>query len=118
MDINSPNLTTADGYPFRILATDLGGTLPYAIFVNNEVARLDNDLRCPANEGYSLTTPRKVNTRYVNVYRAADGTFCFGKASYLSNEQRLALHDTHRALCGMCVTFDETMNTITANLVP
>ena len=117
MQIDTQRYRTADGYSYRVLATDLGGDLPVAIFVNGEVARLRSDLSCPANEGYSLTDARAAHTRFFNVYRAADGGFCFGSRAFQSNQDRTATQDSRRALFGLQVNYNEATGEVTATRV-
>lgn len=111
------HLTTTDGFAFRVLATDLEGPLPVAIHVNGEIARLTADLKCPANEGYSLASRRVVNVRFLNFYRAADGSFTPGSKTYASNSDRLSMRDTSRAIFGLRVEFDETTGAVTCEKV-
>jgi hypothetical protein len=117
MPIDTNRHVTADGHDFRVIADDLGGDEPYAIFVNGEVARLDRNLRCAGNPGYSLSERRQSNTRYFNVYRAADGGFCFGSRAFKSNDDRLETDDSDRALFGLKVTFEEATGSVQAQRV-
>ena len=113
MSIDTNRLVTADGYPYRVLASDLGYPQPYAIFVNGVIARLDDSLVCAENNGYSLTEKRNSNTRYFNVYRAADGAFTLGSRAFNNDYDRCATRDSQRALFGLSVTFDEFSGNVT-----
>lgn len=99
MDFTNPNLRTTDGHAFKILSTALQGDKPVAIEVNGEVARLDSNGKCDANEGYSLVDgARREHVRFFNAYRNADGSFSFGTKACKSNEERLELQDSQRAI--------------------
>lgn len=111
---------TVDGYNYRVVATDLPGLCPVAILVDDgsgTLARLTIDGACPANEGYGLAAARRAHVRYFNVYRAADGSFCFGRKSYGSNEARTLTNDSHRALFGLRLEWNESTGALISTRV-
>jgi hypothetical protein len=115
------NLVTADGYPYRVLATDVRGEYPILIAVNTggieEITFLSAEGKAAVYAGYSLTPKRVTHTRYVNIYRAADGSFCFGSRSYASNSERQGMNDTARAIYGLKLTIDEGNHVAVAELL-
>lgn len=113
------NMKTSDGYDFRTLAKDLPGEYPVAIFVpaTNGIYRLTADLVCHENEGMSLSEPRRENTRYFNVYRAADGGFTVGSKAFTSNEARTMTDDSSRAIYGIKLTINETLGSAQGTLL-
>jgi hypothetical protein len=103
MHIDTARFQTADGYDYRVLATDLPGSEPVALYVNDELVRLNEALECRSNPAYSLVERQRSYTRYFNVYRAADGGFTFGSKAFHSDEDRRSTQDSQRALFGLCV---------------
>lgn len=117
MAIDTTRFVTADGHPYRVIAEDLPGPLPVLIVVNNEVAYLNADLVCPANNGYNLTEARRNNTRYFSVYRAADGAFTLGRRAWTSDDQRRSTRDSQRAIAAIALTYDENSRQFSINTV-
>jgi hypothetical protein len=111
------HLVTADGYDYRVLASDLPGPFPIAIFCNGEIRRLTAEGQSRDGEAYNLVEKRVTHTRFVNLYRAADGSFCFGSQSYKSNDERWQKNDTQRAIYGLKITLDESSRSVSAELV-
>jgi len=109
------NLRTVDGHAFRVLATDLPNGLPTIIFVEGfGTYMLDHSNKCPANPGMSLVERPRTITRFINMYRAADGGICPGSKTYESDAQRLSMRDTARALFGLRIEYDDTTGRVTA----
>lgn len=118
MNIDTTRYTrTRDGYPFRILATDLDGNLPVAVLVDGEIYRLDANLTCPDAPGMSLAEARREHTRFFNVYRAADGSFVFGSKAFETDYERRNTQDAQRAITGVCVTFNENARSFSTTAV-
>lgn len=115
----TPSMVTKDGYGYRILATDLRGPQPIAIYVEelNGIFRLDNNLQCADNDGVSLAEPKREFTKFVNVYRHRDGAFTLGKSTYNTNEDRRSKRDAQHALFGLKLTINETAHSVQAELV-
>jgi hypothetical protein len=115
----TPSMVTKDGYSYRILATDLKGPNPIAIYVEdlNGIFRLDNDLQCADNDGVSLAEPKREFTKFVNVYRNRDGAFTVGKSTYNTDADRRRKRDSERALFGLKLTINETTMSATAELI-
>lgn len=120
--IDNTTYRTKDGYDFEMLGYVTNGDI--IIRVNNQLATLDRETRiCADNDGYSLVSRCSAarpgeTVRYVNMYRAADGGVCFGRKSYATNEERLALHDTQRALSGLRIVYNEDDGAVSATRAP
>lgn len=104
IDIN--RYRTADNFEYRVLAEDLPGQYPIAIFCDGDIRRLNANYECGENTAYSLVEAPRQHTRYFNVYRAADGAFVLGSRAFTSNEQRMQAADTARAISALCITMN------------
>jgi len=91
--------------------------LPIVLLADGKAHLLTADLTCPADSGYDLIQPDKEQTRYFNVYRAADGGFVFGSRAFRTNAARLETRDADHALFGLQVTLKETERGVQAAVI-
>jgi hypothetical protein len=118
--MNLENYVTRCGAPFRVLATDLPGDTKHVILVNEkDVVNLDESLKeATGDEDYDLLERPTECTRYFNIYRAADGCFCFGSKAWADNEARQQANDTARAIAAIKITMNGAGRLIESAQVP
>lgn len=73
-------------------------------FGRPERAVLDPSFRCVQNPGYSLTYRRGEHVRFINFYRAADGSFTPGSKTHRDMSSVRALRDFSRVLFTVKIT--------------
>lgn len=111
------NYRLRNGSEFQILRQDAPGAHPIVLLADGKAHLLTAELTCPADSNYDLVQHDRAQTRFFNVYRAADGGFVFGSRAFKTDAARRETRDSQRALFGVEMTFDENARTLQAALV-
>jgi len=111
------NYALRNGSDFTVISSSAPGGLPLVLLADGKAHLLTANLTCPADSGYDLIQPDKEQTRYFNVYRAADGGFVFGSRAFRTNAARQETRDAERALFGLQVTLKEAERDVQACVV-
>ena len=115
MDLN--NCTLRNGSDFHVISQEAPGPCPIVLLADGRTHLLTAELTCPADSNYDLLQHDHRQTRFFNLYRAADGGFVFGSRAFRSNAARLETQDSQRALFGVQMTLDEDTKAVQAILV-
>jgi len=115
MNLNA--YTLRNGSDFQVISQDAPGNCPIVLLANGRAHLLTVELTCPADSNYDLIQHDRSQTRYFNVYRAADGGFVFGSRAFRTDAARRETDDSQRALCGVSVTLDENAKTVEAVMI-
>ncbi len=105
--MNLSTCTLRNGSEFHVISEEAPGPCPIVILADGKTHLLTAELTCPADSNYDLLQHDRRQTRYFNLYRAADGGFVFGSRAFKSNAMRLETQDSQRALFGVEMTLDE-----------
>ena len=111
------NYRLRNGSEFQILRQDAPGAHPIVLLADGKAHLLTAELACPANSNYDLVQHDRQQTRFFNLYRAADGGFVFGSRAFKSDAARLETQDSQRALFGVSITLNEDGRTVEALLI-
>lgn len=112
MDLST--CTLRNGSSFDVISQQAPGPCPIVLLADGKAHLLAPDLTCPADSNYDLLQHDRLQTRFFNVYRAADGGFVFGSRAFRSDAARRETQDAERALCGLSVTFNEDARSVEA----
>ena len=115
--MNLNTCTLRNGSQFHVISQDAPGPCPIVLLADGKAHLLTAELNCPADSSYDLLQHDRRQTRFFNVYRAADGGFVFGSRAFKTDTARRETLDAQRALCGVSVTFDEDAKSVAAVLV-
>ena len=115
MNLNA--YTLRKGSDFQVISQDAPGNCPIVLLADGRAHLLTVELTCPADSNYDLIQHDRSQTRYFNVYRAADGGFVFGSRAFRTDAARRETDDSQRALFGVSITLDENANTVQAAMV-
>lgn len=115
MDLNA--YTLRNGSDFQVVSQEAPGSCPVVLLADGRAHLLTADLKCPADSDYDLIQHDRLQTRFFNVYRAADGGFVFGGRAFRSDAARRETRDSERALFGVSITVDENTKTVQAAMI-
>ena len=115
MNLNA--YTLRNGSDFQVISQDAPGNCPIVLLADGSAHLLTAELKCPADSDYDLLQHDRAQTRFFNVYRAADGGFVFGSRAFRTDAARRETQDSERALCGVSITYDEDASTVQAGIV-
>ena len=115
MNLNA--YTLRNGSDFQVISQDAPGNCPIVLLADGSAHLLTAELKCPADSDYDLIQHDRLQTRFFNVYRAADGGFVFGSRAFKSDAARRETRDSERALFGVSVTYNEDAPSIQALLL-
>ena len=115
--MNLNTCTLRNGSQFHVISQDAPGPCPIVLLADGKAHLLTNELTCPADSGYDLLQHDRRQTRFFNLYRAADGGFVFGSRAFRTDAARCETHDAQRALCGVSITYDEDARSVAAMLL-
>ena len=115
--MNLNTCTLRNGSDFHVISEAAPGPCPIVLLADGRTHLLTPELTCPADSNYDLLQHDRRQTRFFNVYRAADGGFVFGSRAFKSDAARLETQDSQRALFGVQMTYDEDAKGVHAVLV-
>lgn len=115
--MNLSTCTLRNGSEFQIISQQAPGPCPIVLLADGKAHLLTAELACPANSNYDLVQHDRQQTRFFNLYRAADGAFVFGSRAFRSDAARLETQDSQRALFGVSITLNEDGRTVEAQLI-
>lgn len=110
MNLNA--YTLRNGSDFQVISKDAPGNCPIVLLADGKAHLLTAELTCPVDSNYDLIQHDRAQTRYFNVYRAADGGFVFGSRAFRTDAARRETQDSERALFGVSITFDENARSV------
>ena len=110
--MNFNTFTLRNGSQFHVISQDAPGPCPIVLLADGKAHLLTAELNCPADNNYDLLQHDRLQTRFFNVYRAADGGFVFGSRAFKSDAARRETQDAQRALFGVSITFNEDAKTL------
>ena len=114
--MNLNNCTLRNGSDFHVISQEAPGPCPIVLLADGKSHLLTAERTCPADSNYDLVQPDRQQTRFFNLYRAADGGFVFGSRAFKSDAARRDTQDSQRALFAMQVTINEDTRTVQALL--
>ena len=112
--MNLNTCTLRNGSQFHVISQDAPGPCPIVLLADGRTHLLTGELTCPADSNYDLLQHDRAQTRFFNVYRAADGGFVFGSRAFRTDAARRETQDSERALFGLQVTVDENAKSVQA----
>ena len=115
--MNFNTFTLRNGSQFHVISQDAPGPCPIVLLADGKAHLLTAELSCPVDSNYDLLQHDRRQTRFFNLYRAADGGFVSGSRAFRTDAARCETQDAQRALCGVSVTFDEDAKSVAAVLV-
>ena len=115
--MNLNTCTLRNGSDFHVISEEAPGPCPIVILADGKTHLLTAELTCPADSNYDLLQHDRLQTRFFNVYRAADGGFVFGSRAFKSDAARRDTQDSQRALFGVSMTFNEDAKTLEALVI-
>ena len=115
--MNLNTCTLRNGSQFHVISQDAPGPCPIVLLADGKAHLLTAELTCPADSSYDLLQHDRRQTRFFNVYRAADGGFVFGSRAFRTDAERRETRDAGRALYGVSITLDEERQTLQATLL-
>ena len=115
--MNLNTCTLRNGSDFHVISEEAPGPCPIVILADGKTHLLTTELTCPADSNYDLLQHDRLQTRFFNVYRAADGGFVFGSRAFKSDAARRDTQDSQRALFGVSMTFNEDAKTLEALVI-
>ena len=115
MNLNA--CTLRNGSDFHVISEGAPGPCPIVLLADGRTHLLTPELTCPADSNYDLLQHDRRQTRFFNVYRAADGGFVFGSRAFKSDAARRDTQDAQRALFGVSITFNEDAKTLEALVI-
>ena len=101
-----------NGSDFHVSSEEAPGPCPIVLLADGRAHLLTAELSCPADSNYDLLQHDRLQTRFFNVYRAADGGFVCGSRAFKSDAARRETQDSQRALFGVSITFNEDAKTL------
>ena len=110
--MNLNTCTLRNGSEFHVISEEAPGACPIVLLADGRTHLLTVELTCPADSNYDLLQHDRLQTRFFNVYRAADGGFVFGSRAFKSDAARRETQDSQRALFGVSITFNEDAKTL------
>ena len=114
--MNLNTCTLRNGSDFHVISEEAPGPCPIVILADGKTHLLTAELTCPADSNYDLLQHDRRQTRFFNLYRAADGGFVFGTRAFRTDAARRETQDSRRALFGVQLTIDEDGRTVQAAL--
>ena len=115
MNLNA--CTLRNGSDFKVISQEAPGPCPIVLLADGRAHLLTTELKCPTDSDYDLLQHDRLQTRFFNVYRAADGGFVFGSRAFKSDAARRDTQDSQRALFGVSMTFNEDAKTLEALVI-
>ena len=115
--MNLNTCTLRNGSDFHVITEAAPGPCPIVLLADGRAHMLTAELLCPLDSNYDLLQHDRLQTRFFNVYRAADGGFVFGSRAFKSDAARLETQDSQRALFGVQMTVDEDNKAVHAVMV-
>ena len=115
--MNFSTCTLRNGSDFQVISQQAPGPCPIVLLADGKAHLLSAELACPADSNYDLVQHDRKQTRFFNLYRAADGGFVFGSRAFKSDAARLETQDSQRALFGVSITLNEDGRTLQALLI-
>lgn len=115
--MNLSTCTLRNGSDFHVITEQAPGPCPIVLLADGRTHLLTAELTCPADSNYDLLQHDRLQTRFFNLYRAADGGFVFGSRAFKSDVARRDTQDSERALFGVQVTIDENARVVQAVLI-
>ena len=115
--MNLTACTLRNGSAFHVITEQAPGACPIVLLADGKAHLLTPELTCPADSNYDLLQHDRQQTRFFNLYRAADGGFVFGSRAFKSDVSRRETQDSERALYGVSITLDENASSILAVVV-
>lgn len=115
--MNLSTCTLRNGSDFQVVSQEAPGPCPIVLLADGRAHLLTAELHCPADSNYDLVQHDRQQTRFFNIYRAADGGFVFGSRAFPSDAARRDTQDAQRALFGVSITLDENGRTLQAMLL-
>lgn len=115
--MNLNTCTLRNGSDFHVISEEAPGPCPIVLLADGRTHLLTAELTCPADSNYDLLQHDRQQTRFFNLYRAADGAFVFGSRAFKSDAARRETQDSQRALFGIRVTLDENTRAVQAALL-
>ena len=112
--MNFNTFTLRNGSQFHVISQDAPGPCPIVLLADGKAHLLTAELSCPVDSNYDLLQHDRRQTRFFNLYRAADGGFVFGSRAFRTDAARCETQDAQRALCGVSITWDETTKAMEA----
>ena len=114
--MNLNDCTLRNGSDFHVITESAPGPCPIVLLADGRTHLLTAELTCPADSNYDLLQHDRRQTRFFNLYRAADGGFVFGSRAFRTDAARRETQDSRRALFGVQLTIDEDGRTLQAVL--
>ena len=115
--MNLNDCTLRNGSDFHVLTQQAPGPCPIVLLADGRTHLLTAELTCPADSNYDLLQHDRLQTRFFNLYRAADGGFVFGSRAFKSDAARRETQDSERALFGVSITVNEDARTLEALVI-
>jgi hypothetical protein len=115
--MNLSTCTLRNGSDFHVITEAAPGPCPIVLLADGRTHLLTGELTCPADSNYDLLQHDRQQTRFFNLYRAADGGFVFGSRAFRSDAARREIRDSQRALFGVELALDENARTVRATLI-
>ena len=115
--MNFNTFTLRNGSQFHVISQDAPGPCPIVLLADGKAHLLTAELSCPVDSNYDLLQHDCLQTRFFNLYRAADGGFVFGSRAFRSDAARRETRDSDRALFGVSITLDEHGRSLQAVLI-
>ena len=115
--MNLSTCTLRNGSDFQVISQEAPGPCPIVLLADGKAHLLTAELSCPADSNYDLVQHDRQQTRFFNIYRAADGGFVFGSRAFQSDAARRDTQDAQRALFGVSITLDENGRSLQAMLL-
>ena len=115
--MNLSTCTLRNGSDFHVITEAAPGPCPIVLLADGRTHLLTAELTCPADSNYDLLQHDRRQTRFFNLYRAADGGFVFGSRAFRTDTARRETQDSARALFGVQLTIDEDSRTVQAALI-
>ena len=112
--MNLSTCTLRNGSDFHVITQEAPGPCPIVLLADGKSHLLTAELACPADSNYDLVQHDRQQTRFFNLYRAADGGFVFGSRAFTSDAARRETRDSERALVGVAMTFNEDARSVQA----
>ena len=115
MNLNA--CTLRNGSDFHVISEGAPGPCPIVLLADGRTHLLTPELACPADSNYDLLQHDRRQTRFFNVYRAADGGFVFGSRAFKSGAERLETRASQGARFGIQMTLDEDTRALQALII-
>ena len=115
--MNLSTCTLRNGSDFHVITQEAPGPCPIVLLADGKAHLLTAELACPGDSNYDLVQHDRQQTRFFNLYRAADGGFVFGSRAFKSDAARLETQDSQRALFGVSITLNEDGRAVEALLI-